>query len=65
MAVFDTPRAHGAGLSIVDRLSHLFANANASVLAWNRSRRTRAALSKLTERELEDIGLTRGDIADL
>lgn len=29
---------------------------------WNQSRRTRAALSKLSAHELEDIGLSRGDI---
>lgn len=30
--------------------------------AWNDNRVTRNALSKLTDRELEDIGLSRGDI---
>ncbi len=29
---------------------------------WNQARRTRAALNKLSEHELEDIGLARGDI---
>lgn len=29
---------------------------------WNEVRRTRAALSKLSAHELEDIGLSRGDI---
>ena len=29
---------------------------------WNQARRTRAALSKLSAHELEDIGLTRGDV---
>lgn len=32
------------------------------VSSWNEARRTRAALSKLSAHELEDIGLTRGDI---
>ncbi|GGM03419.1 DUF1127 domain-containing protein [Pseudooceanicola nanhaiensis] len=32
------------------------------VSAWNDNRVTRNALSKLTDRELEDIGLCRGDI---
>ncbi len=31
---------------------------------WNETRRTREALSKLTAHELEDIGLSRGDIAN-
>lgn len=29
---------------------------------WSRNRSTRAALSRLGDRELEDIGFTRGDI---
>ncbi|WP_375691957.1 DUF1127 domain-containing protein [Pseudooceanicola sp. LIPI14-2-Ac024] len=32
------------------------------VSAWNDNRVTRNALSKLTDRELDDIGLCRGDI---
>ncbi|SEL11821.1 DUF1127 domain-containing protein [Roseovarius nanhaiticus] len=32
--------------------------------AWNDARATRKALSALTDRELEDIGLTRGDVAN-
>lgn len=30
--------------------------------AWNDARVTRKALSKLTDRELDDIGLCRGDV---
>ncbi|EAP77314.1 hypothetical protein ISM_03455 [Roseovarius nubinhibens ISM] len=30
--------------------------------AWNAARATRVALSRLSDRELEDIGLERGDI---
>ena len=29
---------------------------------WNEARRTRNALARLTDHELDDIGLTRGDI---
>lgn len=32
------------------------------VAAWNDNRVTRNALSRLTDRELDDIGLCRGDI---
>lgn len=32
---------------------------------WNDMRRTRAVLSKLSDRELTDIGLCRGDIEDV
>jgi uncharacterized protein YjiS (DUF1127 family) len=34
----------------------------AAVQEWNAKRQTRAALSKLTDRELSDIGITRADI---
>lgn len=40
----------------------LFASMVSSVQSWNQSRRTRAALNKLSDYELEDIGLSRGDI---
>lgn len=35
-----------------------------TLAAWNDARLTRKALSKLTNRELEDIGLSRSDIAN-
>lgn len=34
----------------------------ARVVDWNEARLTRDALSALTDRELDDIGLSRGDI---
>lgn len=33
-----------------------------TLLSWNERRVTRNALSQLSDRELEDIGLSRGDI---
>ncbi|MYA87383.1 MAG: DUF1127 domain-containing protein [Boseongicola sp. SB0662_bin_57] len=32
------------------------------VIHWNRARRTRAVLSRLSTHELDDIGIARGDI---
>jgi len=61
MAAIDTPRVqfttetHG-------RIGRFFANALATLIDWNDARVTRNALSKLSDRELEDIGLCRGDI---
>lgn len=40
----------------------LFAQMVSSISAWNQTRRTRDALNKLSDHELEDIGLARGDI---
>lgn len=47
-------RANGVLAAIVGRIA-----------AWNDARVTRKALSKLTDRELDDLGLTRGDIEDI
>ena len=40
----------------------IFARINAAVQNWLDVRDTRNALHRLTDRELTDIGLTRGDI---
>ncbi len=39
-----------------------FASAVSSLAAWNDARMTRNSLNKLSARELDDIGLVRGDI---
>tara|TARA_R110002096_G_scaffold113260_1_gene246296 strand:+ start:237 stop:455 length:219 start_codon:yes stop_codon:yes gene_type:complete len=62
MAVFDTTRTAYGSTSAVSRFSALFGGAMASVVAWRDARATRRALSTLTDRELDDIGLVRGDI---
>lgn len=60
MASIDTSRpfATPAGAGLVAALQRGLA----AVQAWNDARITRRALSRLTERELDDIGLCRGDI---
>ena len=57
MSAIDTNRAHGGtrSLGIGSKLIAAFT-------AWNDARVTRNALARLTDRELDDIGLTRGDI---
>ncbi|WP_242494371.1 DUF1127 domain-containing protein [Loktanella sp. IMCC34160] len=40
-------------------------NAAETLRAWNDARVTRKALSQLSNRELDDIGLCRGDIEDI
>ncbi|MDR9485359.1 MULTISPECIES: DUF1127 domain-containing protein [Sediminimonas] len=60
MAVFEAPRAHHLGL--IGRIGQAFASVNGMLVGWHESRETRNALSKLSDRELEDIGLCRGDI---
>lgn len=63
MAVFETSRAlsEGARHNPTNLLTRLFG----AVMAWNDRRMTHKALSALTNRELEDIGLNRGDIKNV
>jgi uncharacterized protein YjiS (DUF1127 family) len=65
MAAFDTTRPMAFGTSFGSRLSKFVMNTFAAVAAWNDTRVTRSSLSKLTDRELDDIGLCRGDIEGL
>ncbi len=59
MAVYEAHRpANGA----VTGLFGLFVS---TVAAWNDARVTRNVLSKLSDRELDDIGLSRGDIDNI
>ena len=62
MATFDTFRTTNGTFAAVTGLRAGIASLTASVIAWNDARVTRAALADLTDRELEDIGLVRGDI---
>ncbi|MCB1398807.1 MAG: DUF1127 domain-containing protein [Rhodobacteraceae bacterium] len=58
MSAYDTNRVltrHGSS-GFVTRMIE-------AISAWNDARLTTAALSKLSDRELDDIGLCRGDIA--
>jgi uncharacterized protein YjiS (DUF1127 family) len=61
MAFFDTTRPADAGLRRGAVALHLLAG----LRTWNARRTTRAALSRLSDRQLDDIGLVRGDIDDL
>lgn len=58
MALYDMPRSQTGGSVIGAR----FVSVVNAVIAWNDARVTRKSLSTLTNRELEDIGLVRGDI---
>lgn len=59
MAAFDTTRTTFGSTSAV---SSFISRSIAAVVAWNDARITRNELSSLSDRELEDIGLVRGDI---
>ena len=62
MAALDTSRTATGSFGLVGRIGALFASVNNAVIEWNDARVTRNALSHLTDRELADIGMCRGDI---
>lgn len=62
MATVETTRSAPFGAISTHRAVQGFGRVFASVAAWNDTRVTRAALGKLSDRELDDIGLCRGDI---
>ena len=58
MALFDYSRP----VTAVDRVRYYTSHAIALLSAWNDQRRTRDTLSKLSNAQLDDLGLSRGDI---
>ena len=56
-----TNRSFGTGFSAARILADLVG----TVAAWNDARVTRKGLSALSNRELDDLGLVRGDIDDI
>ncbi len=61
MATVRIMHPHSRGLTH-GRFTKFFADTVNLLTAWNTARITRKELSRLSDRELEDIGLTRGDI---
>lgn len=62
MAAFDTNRTTHGSFGLIGRTRSLIASVKDAIIAWNDERMTRNALSGLSNRELDDIGLIRGDI---
>ncbi|NEY90988.1 DUF1127 domain-containing protein [Tabrizicola oligotrophica] len=62
MAAYETSRAAPFGAIAIFRFVQSLNDKTAALAAWNDARVTRKALGKLSDRELEDIGLCRGDI---
>jgi uncharacterized protein YjiS (DUF1127 family) len=60
MAAFDTSRP--VAVLNAGRISSYFSEMVGTLATWNDARITRKALSKLSSRELEDIGLTYADL---
>lgn len=62
MAVFDGFRTNSGSAA---GIGGILVSLVGQFAGWNDARATRKALSRLSDRELEDIGLVRGDIEDV
>ena len=62
MAAYETSRAVPFGAITVYRMVQSVARTAEALQAWNSARITRKSLNRLSNRELDDIGLCRGDI---
>lgn len=62
MASYETSHAAPFGAITVYRLVQSVAHAVEALKVWNSARITRKSLNRLSNRELDDIGLCRGDI---
>lgn len=65
MAAFDTTRTTYGSVGLFGRIGSRFNTVLAAAVAWNDARVTRNALEALSDRELADIGMCRGDIDDI
>lgn len=62
MASYDLTQSNTAHAAGIPRVHSWLGAVIEPILAWNNARRTRAALSRLSDHELEDIGIVRADI---
>lgn len=62
MASLDNSRTLVDGHTIAGRLGNLLSRIVGAIAAWNDARVTRNALSRLSDHELNDLGLTRDNI---
>ena len=65
MAAFETTRPAPLGAVSIFRAVNGVGGMFSMLSNWNDVRVTRKALNKLTDRELDDIGLCRGDVDQL
>ena len=62
MAAYESSRAAPLGAISIFRSVQMFSGAFAAFSAWNDARVTRRALGRLSDRELDDIGLCRAEV---
>lgn len=63
--VTDATPANAISVDLSGRIGLAFTTLTATLRTWNDTRTTRNALNDLSERELKDIGLSRGDIENV
>lgn len=54
-----------AANTAINRISAVVRGVSTRLTDWHRARKTRNALHQLSDRELDDIGVSRGDIDHL
>ena len=62
MAAFDTTRTSYGSTGFAARIGSAVSTVLGMIATWNDARVTRNSLAQLSDRELDDIGLVRGDI---
>jgi len=62
MAAFDIYRPHMSRPAHTNAVAEFFHSIWTAIASWNDRRLTRKALTALSARQLDDIGLNRGDI---
>lgn len=62
MSLYNTAHTDNEIAALGNRIGALIVDTISMLATWNDARLTRKTLSKLTDRELDDIGLTRGQI---
>ncbi len=65
MALLESIRPTGYGHRVGTHLRSLASQLIDDVVAWNRARVTRNELSRLSDHDLRDIGLTREDVESI
>ncbi len=65
MAAYNTNRAQFDTAGFAGRIGYAFTTAFNMLSAWNDNRVTRYQLGKLSDRELDDIGLSRSAIENI
>ena len=65
MAAFDTTRTTYGSVGLFGRIGSLLSTVLAEAIAWNDARVSRNTLGALSDRELADIGMCRGDMDEI